>query len=295
MINGESDGNYVPLITFNIDPRASTLCILDPSSDSKSDYKEDTPLYVSLPVSMMYQPLETVVVLSHEMSHYTGTSTRQRKRRYDYILESFAARIVMEWKLNNIQYTLKDNTGRGIIDAVKTRLNELYREYYGNNTDYYIDQLRRVFPKEIITKVFFDQKLQTQLLHQYIVPSVVPHYVLKYSKDITYEKLHKHLDTLNSQAKNLLLLYRECYADLMAIRSLALTPDEYLKHMFYPESLYIQKYNSNDMDNRLRELQLQTALVLYAIQKCEQNPEVPIKEEGKNSSETSDVNEWLTK
>ena len=293
MINGESYGKYVPLITFNIDPRASTLCILDPSSDLEHNYKEDTPLCVSLPVSMMYQPLETVIVLCHEMSHYTGTSTRQRTRRYDYILESFAARIIMEWKLDNSEYALKDNTGRGVIDAVINRLNELYCKCYGDNADYYIDQLRRAFPEKIITQVFFDQELQTQLLHQYLAPSVVPHYVLKYSKDITYEKLHSHLDTLNNHAKNLLLLYRECYADLLAIRSLNLTPDEYLKYMFYSESLYIAKYHSDDMHNRLRELQLQTAVVLYVIQNCKLTLEMPTGEGPEVQPEINNIDQWL--
>lgn len=74
--NGETGQSYIPLITYNVEPRASTHCILDPSTDdpNKEVYQKVTPLLVSLPVSMLYSPLETVIVLCHEMSHYTEPS-----------------------------------------------------------------------------------------------------------------------------------------------------------------------------------------------------------------------------
>lgn len=265
-INQDQDGEYVPLITYNVDPRASTLCILDPSLEpSEISYSDNTPLLVSLPVSMMYQPLETVIVLCHEMSHYTGTSTRHRKDRYGYILRSFAARIAMEWKLDNrSQYSLKSNSEISVINDLAEHLDKLYCEYYGDNKDYYINQLYAVFPQKLITQVFFDQDLQTRLLYKYLKSDVIPRYVLQYSKEVTAKSFIRNLYNLKKQMRNLIFLYRECYADLMATLTLDLTPDEYLKDMFYPEAQYIAEFNAKNAAELLRELQLRAAMVLYA-------------------------------
>lgn len=94
-INQDGDQGYVPLITYNASPRALTRCILDPSADehTKGVYKGNTPLLVSLPVTMMFRPLEAAIVLCHELSHYSGTATRQRQQRYKRILSSCAGLI----------------------------------------------------------------------------------------------------------------------------------------------------------------------------------------------------------
>lgn len=289
-INRDGDQGYVPLITYNTNPRAQTRCILDPSADeqAKDVYKGDTPLLVSLPVTMMFQPLEAAIVLCHELSHYSGTATRQRQQRYKHILSSCAGRIAQAWMLDGRpEYQLVQGGHNEILRELVHRLDRLYSERYPFNKDYYMDQLIEALPN-IITQIFYDQRFQSGLMQRYFGAEMMQRYVLEYSKEFNSRKQYRTLIQIRGRINNLLLLYRECYADLMAILALDLKTDDYLLYMFYREAQYIKGIAIDNEAEQLRELQIQAALVLSAT------GQKPLASLEPAQTSSADHIEWLT-
>lgn len=267
-INQDSDGGYVPLIAYNVEPRASTCCILDPSKDEPGTvYEGKTPLLVSLPVSMLYSPVETVIVLCHELSHYTGTYTRFRKKRYKYILASCADLISMEWMLDGRKgFPLVPNGPKEVLDELIKKLDQVYPKPAREHTQYYIEELdENLF--NVLIQVFYDEEFHSRLMQRNLQVKDVQRCVLQYAKSIDAHKQNAQLRKIRKRVKNILLLYRECYADLMAILILDLCPEEYLLNIFYRETKYMVEMVSGEAENRIQELQLQAALVLWVLKK----------------------------
>lgn len=288
--NGETGQSYIPLITYNVEPRASTHCILDPSTDdpNKEVYQKVTPLLVSLPVSMLYSPLETVIVLCHEMSHYTGTFTRYREIRFERILSSCANLIAAEWKLDGrSDYPLLKKGYVGIPKVLRQKLKALYPEVSGNaqNAQYYIMDLDKNL-YQMITQVFYDEELQTSLLQNFLDEKLKPRYILKYAKAFNASTRNQSLRDIRKHVRTLLILYKECYADLAAVMALNLSAEEYLLNIFHREAKYIKEVSSNEEKERLWEIQVQAALVLHTLEK-------PFSTDLKSLSCTEEQQEWL--
>ena len=265
--NGERDQSYIPLITYNVEPRASTHCILDPSTDRAGEiYKEVTPLLVSLPVSMLYSPLETVIVLCHEMAHYTGSLTRCRPNRFKWILASCAGLIASEWKLDGrLDYPMHGENPLEIIKTLQNKLESLYPKA-PECAKYYIDDLNTHL-YQIIIDVFYDEALQSYLLQDYLEAKTKPKSILKYAKSFDASTRNHSLRVIRIHVRTLLILYKECYADLVAVMALNLSAEEYLLNVFYREAQYIKEISSDETEARLWEIQIQAALVLHTLDK----------------------------
>lgn len=268
IINQDDDRGYVPLIIYNVEPRASTHCILDPSKDDPANaYKGKTPLLVSLPVSMLYRPMETVIVLCHELSHYTGTSTRFRRARYKHVLASCAELISIAWMMDGQKdFPLIRNGHKSILNDLIKKLDQLYPKPHREYTQYYIKELdQNLF--EVLLQVFYDEEFHSELTQRYLLVRDVQRCVFQYARSVDARQQYKQLRTIQRRVKNILLLYRECYADLMAILILNLCPEDYLLNIFYRETRYIEEMTSGRSEDRIQELQLQAALVLRASKK----------------------------
>lgn len=267
-VNREKDQSYIPLITYNVEPRASTVCILDPSRDrSKEVYKKATPLLVSLPVSMLYSPLEAVIVLCHEMSHYTGTNTRNRKERFERILSSLADLISIIWKLDGGQdYPIAPKNCIELKKELERNLRNVYRKLYPDDKKYYIKELDSHL-YAVILHVFYDEVLQSNLMQSYLTEETKLQSIVKYAKHFDFGLRSSGLHKIRMHAKTLLLLYRECYADLAAVLTLDLSVEEYLINIFYRESQYIAETLSAETEERLWEVQIEAALVLHTLGK----------------------------
>lgn len=303
-IDESGEQGYVPLVTYNSAPRrACTTCILDPAfdnpvEDGSNPYEGLTPLLVSLPVTMMYKPMETAVVLCHEMSHYTGTSNRFRKTRFEYILTGCAGKIAKAWKLDGHEmFGLEPDEIMRVLGDIAQRLETGYtNEYCGASNPsggYYIDQLRHNLPK-VITDVYYDLKFHSSLVQRYAPRGRVESGAIAYARSFDICEQHETLGKITGSLQNMLLLYRECYADLMAILTLQLTKDEYLLYMFYPEEQYLQEIglDNSTIQRRMAELCFQAAAVLYVLQTdCTDESSTPRinKEQKKWISETTEI------
>ena len=264
-INRDEDQGYIPLLTYNVEPRARTLCVLDPSMDGLRDaYNKATPLLVSMPISMLYCPMEAVIVLCHELSHYVGASTRLRERRFELVLTSLAELIALQWKLDgrNTYPLCKDGSVK-IQKALFKRLKGLYPSH----AQYYIADLK-MYLNEAVIETFYDRSLRSNLLqHNLENTDLALSVMLHYAKAFDEHQQNRALHEIWERTGKLLTLYRECYADLTAVMALELSAEEYMLNIFYREAKYIEETSSMRARMRLQVLQIQAALVLQTLNK----------------------------
>lgn len=261
---------FTPLITYDITHRAHTLCILDDrvQSSGTDEYQGRIPLLVSLPPALMYQPFDVAVILSHEMSHYTGDKTRQRKFRLEKIIKACAGMIAEAWVLDGRDaYQLRDESSTAILAEITVALRNAYNRRNKdakNGSQQFINQIRQTMPNAI-REVYFDRKLQARLAATYLENETIRQSFIAYAGEFTPETQDKKIRELTNRLNDNLLLYRECYADLAAILCLGLGEDEYLECMFFWENTLFENYP--DMDETKQErLYFQAALVLDAVE-----------------------------
>ena len=263
--------DFIPLITYDVEPRANTLCILDAAygaggSSANAHYDGNTPLLVSLPVSLMFRPFDISIILCHEMSHYTGDRTRLREQRFDSILSACAARIAKAWLLDGqTEYPLRANGSSEVLKQLRNELRECYHEIYGKDA-IYLNQVKQGLPN-VLSQIFLKQELQSKLIAKYLNGESLRRNFIEYTQKFTPYMRHKLLQDLKTDLERLLLLYQECYADLAAILCLGLTEQEYFLSMFYWEWKYIEARKQSS-EEQLQQLSFQAALVLDVVSAC---------------------------
>ncbi|MCF2617940.1 hypothetical protein JQM68_12165 [Oscillibacter valericigenes] len=263
--------DFIPLITYDVEPRANTLCILDSAcgsggSPAEIEYEGRTPLLVSLPVSLMFRPFDVSNILCHEMSHYTGDSTRLREKRFHSILHACAAMIAKAWCLDGqIKYRLRGNSSEDILEKIIIKLKDCYHEICKEN-HFYLNQAK-IFLPQALSQVFLDQNFQSTLVAKYLSTEVLRKSFIEYTQKFSPYMRYEILKDLKADLETLLLLYQECYADLAAILCLGLTEQEYFLSMFYWEWKYIGARKQSN-EHKLQLLSFQAALVLDVVSAC---------------------------
>ena len=120
---------------------------------------------------------------------------------------------------------------------------------------------------QIIIDVFYDEALQSYLLQDYLEAKTKPKSILKYAKSFDASTRNHSLRVIRIHVRTLLILYKECYADLVAVMALNLSAEEYLLNVFYREAQYIKEISSDETEARLWEIQIQAALVPDTLDK----------------------------
>lgn len=260
---------FTPLITYDITHRTHTLCILDDrvQSSGSEEYQGKIPLLVSLPPTPMYRPFDVVVILSHEMSHYTGDKTRQRDLRLEKIVKACAGTIAEAWVLDGREaYQLHGDCTMDILSEITDALWHAYAKWNKdtkNGSNLFIYQIRRTMPIAM-REVYFNRELQSRLAATYLENENIRQSFISYAKEFTPEAQDKKIRELTNHLHDSLILYRECYADLVAILCLGLGEDDYLECMFFREYMLFQKHPDKDQV-KLEQLYYQAALVLDAV------------------------------
>lgn len=271
---------FVPLITYDLTSRANTLCILDDRIQDE-EYCGKLPLLVSIPPSLMYKPFDVSIILCHETSHYTGDATRKRDVRLNQIIKSCAGRIAEAWMLDGRggKYLLRGNCSTDILGTI---CESLHGEYLALNTGKenscnYIYQIRKTMPTAV-RKVLFNQKLQSMLAATYMENKTLQQSFISYAKTFSPQMLHMAMENLEHYLENFLILYRECYADLVAILCLGLKREDYFLCMFNWECNLIQN-SSKENHPKLEMLYFQAALVLDAVEQIQHHTEVSYRDD----------------
>lgn len=298
------DGNthcmkYVPLITYGIEPRTNTMCILDPCMDPIADnnqqiYEGKTPLLVCLPTNLMYKPFQISGILCHELAHYTGDTSRMREKRLDNILLSAAGRISHYWMLDGRpEYPMRTNGSDMVLNSIESEIQSLYQNYCEEKNlgkGHYIYQIQQALPN-VLSQVYFSQDLQTSLLTKYLQSSTIYSHFISYAQSFSSKQQNLDFQEMMNSLNNYLLLYRECYADLMAMLCLGLTRSQYLLFMFYAENQYLDDCSAASED-RLCRLHYQAAMVLTAVESLDNELRAPYSDWPPPSKEEE---EWLLK
>lgn len=252
---------YQPLIAHGIGLRPNTLCILDPSKDEEQTYSKDCPLLVSLPISLMYHPEDVTVILCHEYLHYAGEFSRLRKKRVEMILKTCAGSIINRWHLdkrnNATPYII--NLSKA-IDFLTKKIIEKSKQ--GNTKAFrYIYLLEEELPG-ILADIYLDWQLQSTVLNQFCSSVDVQENFLGYAKQFTPARYAEDIKIIRERLDEILLLYRECYADVAAILCLGLDKKTYLASMYHRElAKTSESENTEDLSRPLQALAVQAAVV----------------------------------
>lgn len=256
---------YYPLIAHDIGLRPNTLCILDPSKDKNWEYVDDCSLLVSLPISLMYRPAEVTAILCHEHLHYAGEFSRLREKRFGCILNTCAGLILNRWRLDD-----RDSNALPLYDVklAKDFIMKIIKEritVIRPNAYQYIHLMNQFLP-EVLTSIYLDWQLQSQVITRFCNNDNLQVRFLDYAE--RYTPITRNADTviIRKRLDEMLLLYRECYADVAAIMLLGLDEGTYLSSMYHRE---IEIKNKNKpvahLGRPLHALAVQAAIVFNVI------------------------------
>lgn len=256
------DVRYSPLIAHSVDLRANTLCILDPGTDK--EYKDDCPLLVSIPVSLMYSPDKVVSILCHECLHYAGEATRLREKRFESILYSCANIIISSWKLDGRGGSLVFEDFKREEERLEVIIKKKIDMLKKDNPSYvdltsYIHLMREKLP-DVLSEIFLDWQQQSQFIsYTKNQQDKMLEYVGKFKPGIWC----KEYVSIKELIDELLLLYKECYADIVTIRLLDLDVKGYLTNLYEREIRLCGKSENNV--RKLHVLAAQAALVINSV------------------------------
>lgn len=219
-----ADGVAAEKIRFLLVPSADT----DVSTEEPFVANGSIPglLQTTVPFSLLYKPQYLLPALCHEMAHYVGESIRKRDERYWYFLNSAAKELIKYFfdkaedesnKLKeflvldldkSIQKWIKENTPEGEVDVIKLPLLDIVTlikitvEDLINGPDAYVKLIRRYVLSEY---------RGTQL---YSLPQGT---------------LEDRIQPFINRLGDLLVSYREAYADICMLYLLGISPLDYLE------------------------------------------------------------------
>lgn len=274
--------SYIPLIAHNIQQRANTICILDPSrcQDGRK-YTGACPLVVSMPVDLMYYPEQMSAVLCHEFAHYSGNCARHRDIRFKKILRTCCGLLLNMWRLDGRKdgISIPLIQGKNAIDYLTQVISEKVKQK-NNEIKYYIDHMREgLF--SIVSGIYLARDTWASVLTNYCDSTVLEKDFVGYYKQFTPIAQQQAVKELEASLSSLLLLYHECYADVMVNLCLGLTKEKYLTNM------YEREISLNDPQSsilRIQKLAFQAALVCHAVNFDHSSPEFN-NAQSKNSHE----------
>lgn len=258
----ESFRQYHPLIAHSIGLRANTLCVLDPTQDMTEDTTNECALLVSLPISLMYCPADITAVLCHEYLHYAGESTRLREKRFKCIMSSCAGYVLNQWDLeigNKSNISLNDF--EQALDFLKRKI-----ENNCHNIDptawRYIHKMECVLP-EALEGICLNWEIQSSFLTKFSKYDELKENFIRYASLFTAERQQADIMLMEERLKNLLLLYRECYADVAAILCLNLDVLSYIESILHHE--LVVRGKGEYKSPQLQKLAAQAAVVCLAV------------------------------
>lgn len=207
----------------------------------------DSLLFITIPVSQMFETFSNMIALTHEISHYCSNDVRLRKCRTETVLLSIASLICSNLQLNSnksIEFTFRV-------------LKELFENESDNNYNYYLSDLS-VISKRVAFRFLDNVENLNKLFYVYLydyakengnelndkagfavkVRRISTHLIGVPSNDdyvfISFRSIYNLID-------DLIILVKEGYADLMMVYVLGLKPEDYLKESFKDLSLLSNK------------------------------------------------------
>lgn len=281
--------------------------------DMKQKISEDLQAYrlmlITVPERKLYSPRWLLIILAHEISHFVGRKIRQREKRHD-IWREISARVI-ELEIKKFVYDL---AGKNIKDKIESYLekdifwlNNLIELLCFREKANYPDGVKNYHSyasKEILEQayreigLFYEEDLSTdyaETLRSYLNShngfstfiktetdykvEVGDYYVMvKNCLPLFFQKYQ--VDMLDVVIELIKYISAEAFADMMAILTLELMPEEYIKSFVYDTSSSKQKED-------VTVLQVRICVVIEAIKNI-----VSIKENTKLFANASFCSTW---
>ena len=160
--------------------------------------------YIEFPMAVIYSPVTFFSRLVHECFHVLGDACRCRKERKDYLCR-FTTELIISEIFDSFDDFIKDK----IADIILPILQNEFPPYDEPNGDRCKELLKRGTQKVFSGAIL--NKLRT----------------LTKNCSALYESRNYKLEFNDSQLDYILYYFKECYADLMMILLLQLTPMQY--------------------------------------------------------------------
>lgn len=222
-----ADGSDAERICFLLVPSADT----DVSTEELFVAKGSMPglLQTTVPFSLLYKPKYLLPALCHEMAHYVGEAIRKRDQRYWYFLNSAATELIKYFfdKVEDESNQLKEFLVRDFLD-------KSIREWIMDNTpDGEIDVIKLPL-LDIVTliKIAVEDLINGEKSDSYM--NLIRRYVLSEYRgaqlySLPQGTLEDHLQPFLNRIGDLLVSYREAYADICMLYLLDISPLDYLE------------------------------------------------------------------
>lgn len=221
-----ADGKTAERIRFLLVPSADT----DVSTEEPFEAKGSIPglLQTTVPFSLLYKPKYLLPALCHEMAHYVGETVRNRDKRYGYFLNSAATELIkyffdkVDDKSNklmrflshdldkSIRAWIKDNIPDDRIDVIKLPLLDIV-------------SLIKITAEDLVDEEKPDA--YANLVRRYVLSEYRGAQLYSIPQDTIRDRLPFFVERLG----DLLVSYREAYADICMLYLLEIDPLDYLE------------------------------------------------------------------
>ena len=231
------------LVPCSVD-HVDTCCILD-STDNTA--RSACPLSIRLPSSLLYDPYKVSHILCHEIAHYCGDEPRKREDRLASIVKCLADWILRLWRfLGRLDDFFEASEIEHVHDSMRKDIAGRLVALYANHSHAdvaYLSHVRQIMYNHVIDVL--DDHVQYDAYINFFfrktpAPDVASFFKMAYDRQrMQLEPLF--LDYSNHHMDLLLMLYRECYADIAMILMLRCDFDTYFQCVYEVEFERLQE------------------------------------------------------
>lgn len=236
-------------------------------------------LQVEIPESYFYQLSEMMIILSHEAAHYVGKDFRNRKSRKNSVIKSYCHIFVRfihsfcDMEIAPGSWNQAENRLENVMTAaINYRMDQAYyinvngddvqtareiigkREIYGEHYEWLrsdiVDVMSEILGRDrdnIFAPLYNQLPEQDEMELKEIIGVASYRYMSGSADNDTRVTSENVLNVLG-------MLYHECFADLMAIMILNITPEDYLMSLI-----------SNSGEQGWEEDELETSDCIYRV------------------------------
>lgn len=198
----------------------------------------DSLLFITIPVSQMYESFNIMTSLTHEISHYCSDAVRLRTKRVEALIDCTS--ILVCYQLNVFSNETIKKCSEILKELFAKNGFDLNSDSYYQNylVDIKADLKTNVF--KLLNKMDNLQKLHSQYCKDYEKYNGLSidrtSLAIEMRRESSYMLGNPSADvdhiTIYEQIEDIASLFKEGYADLMMIYLLSLTPKEYFKAIF---------------------------------------------------------------
>ena len=223
---GEEDCD-LQTYSFLLNPCLCTNITIHDWFNTNGEMDNSRLLYVEIPLSLIYSPFDVACDLIHEVSHHSGSTTRNRASRRSSLLDTAVFLLV---SLLGLQWDI------ATLNLYSARLRSLIEKNATNSGTVDLKSLEKI-KYELYDGIMgaLQDKAALELIVQDYISSSSQNYeqaIILYDRFLTRRAELLRWSNNNDIWDNIdaiISLYSECYADISMMSLLGLNSDEYIR------------------------------------------------------------------